>query len=137
MRESRTYGSVRGALSNERPYRDPKAKPIEPADDGFRCRSTRPTRCPAAAHGLQTMSVQCLGRFAHRLNTAPTRQQRRPGANGEMPGYSITSSAATSRFVGTVKPSALAVFKLIASSKRVDCNTGKSPGFSPFTMRPV
>jgi hypothetical protein len=23
MRESRTYGSVRGALSNERPYRDP------------------------------------------------------------------------------------------------------------------
>jgi hypothetical protein len=24
MRESRTYGSVRGALSNERPYRDPK-----------------------------------------------------------------------------------------------------------------
>ena len=28
MRESRTYGSVRGALSNERPYRDPLAKPI-------------------------------------------------------------------------------------------------------------
>src|SRR5262245_65135233 len=26
MRESRTYGSVRGALSNERPYRDPYAR---------------------------------------------------------------------------------------------------------------
>jgi hypothetical protein len=26
MRESRTYGSVRGALSNERPYRDEGAK---------------------------------------------------------------------------------------------------------------
>jgi len=25
MRESRTYGSVRGALSNERPYRDRSA----------------------------------------------------------------------------------------------------------------
>ena len=25
MRESRTYGSVRGALSNERPYRDRKS----------------------------------------------------------------------------------------------------------------
>ena len=25
MRESRTYGSVRGALSNERPYRDIRA----------------------------------------------------------------------------------------------------------------
>jgi hypothetical protein len=24
MRESRTYGSVRGALSNERPYRNPE-----------------------------------------------------------------------------------------------------------------
>jgi hypothetical protein len=28
MRESRTYGSVRGALSNGRPYRDLFAKPI-------------------------------------------------------------------------------------------------------------
>jgi hypothetical protein len=106
---------------------EPKAKPIEPADDGFRCRSTHPS----------VTGLQWQGRFAHRLNTAPTRQQRRPGANGEMPGYSITSSAATSRLVGTVKPSALAAFKLIASSKRVDCNTGKSPGFSPFTMRPA
>jgi hypothetical protein len=26
MRESRKYGSVRGALSNERPYRDRQAK---------------------------------------------------------------------------------------------------------------
>jgi hypothetical protein len=30
MRESCTYGSVRGALSNERPYRDPFAKLIGP-----------------------------------------------------------------------------------------------------------
>ena len=28
MRESRTSGSVRGALSNERPYRDPPGGPI-------------------------------------------------------------------------------------------------------------
>ena len=28
MRESRTYGSVRGALSNERPYRDPQRNPF-------------------------------------------------------------------------------------------------------------
>ena len=28
MRESRTYGSVRGALSNERPYRDTRRKLI-------------------------------------------------------------------------------------------------------------
>jgi hypothetical protein len=30
MRESRTYGSVRGALSNERPYRDRFAR-----NDGY------------------------------------------------------------------------------------------------------
>src|SRR5215216_6153680 len=28
MRESRTYGSVRGALSNERPYRDSPRRPL-------------------------------------------------------------------------------------------------------------
>ena len=28
MREFRPYGSVRGALSNERPYRDPKNSPL-------------------------------------------------------------------------------------------------------------
>ena len=31
MRESCTYGSVRGALSNERPYRDLLPKPILPS----------------------------------------------------------------------------------------------------------
>jgi hypothetical protein len=42
MRESRTYGSVRGALSNERPYRDRRgachraalrADPLAPRND--------------------------------------------------------------------------------------------------------
>jgi hypothetical protein len=33
MRESRTYGSVRGALSNERPYRDRFAR-----NDGLKLR---------------------------------------------------------------------------------------------------
>jgi hypothetical protein len=33
MRESRTYGSVRGALSNERPYRDRR---FAPRNDGER-----------------------------------------------------------------------------------------------------
>ena len=35
MRESRTYGSVRGALSNERPYRDRQAKLVRSS----RCKS--------------------------------------------------------------------------------------------------
>jgi hypothetical protein len=45
MRESRTYGSVRGALSNERPYRDRKRNPSpsRQLNDGFRKGSTHPT----------------------------------------------------------------------------------------------
>jgi hypothetical protein len=39
MRESRTYGSVRGALSNERPYRDRSV----PADN---LAGTRFALCP-------------------------------------------------------------------------------------------
>ena len=44
MRESRTYGSVRGALSNERPYRDRGA-----------CHraAIRPTRWLCAEHDRQ------------------------------------------------------------------------------------
>ena len=40
MRESRTYGSVRGALSNERPYRDRNA-PCPPSLFWRRARATR------------------------------------------------------------------------------------------------
>src|SRR6185312_15081997 len=41
MRESRTYGSVRGALRNERPYRDRR---FAPRNDGVSRRKTRPRR---------------------------------------------------------------------------------------------
>jgi hypothetical protein len=49
--------------------------------------------------------------------------------------YSITSSARASNEEGTVRPSALAVLRLIASSSFVTCCTGKSAGFSPSRMR--
>ena len=42
MRESRTYGSVRGALSNERPYRDRFAR-----NDGLGC-----LKIESEMHGL-------------------------------------------------------------------------------------
>src|SRR5262245_33094179 len=51
--------------------------------------------------------------------------------------HSITSSASASSRSGTVRPSALAAFKLITSSNLVDCITGRSAGFSPLRMRPV
>lgn len=41
MRESRTYGSVRGALSNERPYRDRRLAPRNDKKLFRRCRESR------------------------------------------------------------------------------------------------
>src|SRR5262245_12889213 len=47
------------------------------------------------------------------------------------PPHSITSSARTRIDVGTSRPSALAVLRLMISSTLVACWTGKSAGFSP------
>src|SRR5262249_48576836 len=51
--------------------------------------------------------------------------------------HSITSSAAACSVSGTVRPSALAVLRLITSSNFVGCTTGKSAGFSPLRTFPV
>src|SRR5262245_15509047 len=48
--------------------------------------------------------------------------------------YSITSSARASSVAGTVMPSALAVFILMTSWKRVGCSTGKSAGWAPLRI---
>src|SRR5262249_33027263 len=47
------------------------------------------------------------------------------------PFHSITSSARVSMVGAMSRPSALAVLRLITSSKRVGCSTGRSPGFAP------
>src|SRR6266481_3211968 len=44
---------------------------------------------------------------------------------------SITSSARTRNDTGIVKPSALAVTRLMTSSNLVGCSTGRSPGLIP------
>ncbi len=49
--------------------------------------------------------------------------------------YSITSSARCCKINGTVIPSALAVLRLMTSSYLVGACTGRSAGFSPFSMR--
>ena len=48
--------------------------------------------------------------------------------------HSITSSAATSRPGGTVRPSAFAVVRLITNSILVGNSTGRSPGLVPFKI---
>src|SRR5262249_1691051 len=51
--------------------------------------------------------------------------------------HSITSSAAACSVSGTVRPSALAVLRLITSSKVVGCSTGSSDGLAPLRIRPA
>ena len=48
--------------------------------------------------------------------------------------YSINSSAATNRVCGTLRPSTLAVLRLITNSNLVGCSTGKSAGLVPFKI---
>ena len=54
---------------------------------------------------------------------------------GARSGHSITSSARASNAGGTVRPSALAVLRLITSSYLFGVCTGRSAGFSPLWMR--
>src|SRR5262249_42091338 len=51
--------------------------------------------------------------------------------------HSITSSARPSSERGTVRPSSLAVLKLMTSWTFVDCWTGRSEGFARFRIRPM
>jgi hypothetical protein len=51
--------------------------------------------------------------------------------------YDATSSAKVSRRGRTSRASVFAVFKLITSSKRVGCMTGKSAGLAPRRIRPA
>jgi hypothetical protein len=57
------------------------------------------------------------------------------GPKADIPIHSITSSARASTAGGTVRPSALAVLRLIARSYLVGVCTGRSAGFSPLRMR--
>src|SRR5262249_6045330 len=53
------------------------------------------------------------------------------------PFHSITSSARPTSGSGTLRPSALAVFRLMINSTLVVCWTGRSPGFSPLRILPT
>jgi hypothetical protein len=62
-------------------------------------------------------------------------RKRTSAAHNKINVYSITSSARASSEGGTVRPSALALLRLMASSNLVGNSTGRSLGFSPLRMR--
>jgi len=59
-----------------------------------------------------------------------------PGARTSLL-YSIISSASTCIALETVRPSVLAVLRLITSSKVVGRMTGRSAGLAPLRIRPA
>src|SRR5262249_33205577 len=75
--------------------------------------------------------------LAHLLRTRRKRPRHRGAAESQdkrAAVHSITSSARASNASGTVKPSALAVFILMISSKWVGCSTGRSAGWAPLRI---
>jgi hypothetical protein len=69
--------------------------------------------------------VQITSQMGHNRTHAPQQRDH----------YSITSSANNCRELGTVRPSAPAIFRLMTSSNLVGSSTGRSPGLVPRRMR--
>src|SRR5262245_29114671 len=80
--------------------------------------------------------AHCTG-LLHPCRQRPRRRAAEQRDELAAPDHSMTSSARANSFVGTSRPSVLAVLRLITSSSLTDCWTGRSAGFSPFKIRPV
>src|SRR3954464_4161748 len=98
---------------------------LNPTPHAIAVYASQPLSPVATQHSLPSGRYSLLGPDFHRLDRASFAWRT----------HSITSSARASRVGGTVRPSALAVLRLITSSNLVGCWTGKSAGLSPFKMR--
>jgi len=90
--------------------------------------------CPCARHSQQARPSRRRQWYARPL-PHPGRCQPEPpqtvvSASPQL--YSINSSARSSSGSGELRPSALAVLRLITSSNFTGCSIGKSAGFAPF-----
>src|SRR6516165_4663203 len=78
--------------------------------------------------------VAALDRGLLRARCERPRRSRAKQRDERAAVHSITSSARARSVAGTVMPSALAVFILMTSWKRVGCSTGKSAGWAPLRI---
>jgi hypothetical protein len=95
--------------------------------------STPASRSPQRPCSVKKAS-RSVGQQSHgRERLARRRRPRGPARRlaRRRPAYSMTWSARASRDGGIVRPRALAVLRLIASSNLVGCSTGMSAGFTP------
>jgi len=89
-------------------------------------------------HGVERKRSQGHQRSKARQRRRVIRpgQRRSAGVSPHgSPAQRITSSAWKRSVGGSVRPSALAVFRLMTSSYFVGISTGKSAGLAPFRMR--
>src|SRR5262245_1246907 len=108
MRESRTYGSGRGACDE--------------------------THVPTAtAPGVHHAAWRRGGGMAARGGGAAGGKAAEQRYERAAP-HSITSSASESRLSEILTPSTFAVLRLITSSYLVGCRTGRSAGFAPLRI---
>src|SRR5262245_61966110 len=95
----------------------------------------RIVRAPAHEHADAPHPFALLRARRERPGSRRAAEQRDELAALYCCGHSITSSAATSRPGGTVRPSVFAVFRLTTVSNLVAACTGRSAGLSPRRMR--
>ena len=137
--ESHAEGAVRGA---GRPRRGAARKPRRAGK--LRCDEPEPSprihrmarRTPSATRlGASASRPRSNGSGKARPRSGSTaRADAHLACLGVVRRQSITSSARWSTDGGRVMPSALAVARLITSSKVVGCSMGRSPGFAPFRI---
>ena len=121
MRESRTYGSGRGARGNSRPYRE---RPLHVSYGSFASKATEAVR-------------PCISATPPKADVNSPPRLSPLSATSRLAPHSITSSASASIMGGMSRPSALAVLRLITNSNLVGCMTGRLAGFSPLRTLPA
>src|SRR3981081_554738 len=100
---------------------------LNPTPHAIAVYASRPLSPAATQHSLPSGRYSLLGPDFHRLDRASFAWRT----------HSITSSAMASTPGGNVRPSVLAVLRLITNSNLVDCTTGRSAGLAPLRIRPT
>src|SRR5262249_42625168 len=100
---------------------------LNPTPHAIAVYASQPLSPVAPQHSLPSGRYSLLGPDFHRLDRTSFAWRT----------HSMTSSARPSSVMGKLRPSALAVLRLIISSTFADRCTGRSAGFSPLSTRPV
>src|SRR6266403_3543351 len=97
---------------------------LNPTPHAIAVYASQPLSPVATQHSLPSRRYSLLGPDFHRLDRTSFAWRT----------HSITSSARASNVGGTVRPTALAVLRLMNSSTLVGCWTGISTGFAPLRI---